>query len=115
LRKLANCKHIVLDPVGGLEWVVDFDVEDSVDVEGDIVLGDSNLRVNLNNLFPQIMNVSNLVNEGNDEVDTWLQLFVELLEPVDQGRVVLAHNDEEAVVRNSSCQAFANVSCTPED
>jgi len=52
-------------------------------MKGDIILRYSDLRANLNDLFPQIMYVGNLFDDRDSEVKTWLHYAIELLETMD--------------------------------
>jgi hypothetical protein len=67
-------------------------------VQCDVIFGDSNLRGYLNGLFPEIMNILNCVNKGELEIKSWLKLPIELLEPVEEERILFGYDDSEAKV-----------------
>ena len=78
--------------------IIDFDVENTVYMQRDIVLSDCNLRRYFNNLLSQVVNIGDLVDEGNNKVHTWLQLTLELGEAVNHCRVLFTNDHYEPVV-----------------
>ena len=49
----------------------------------DIIFSDGYLRANLDYLLSQIVHIRDLLNDRDDEVETWLHLPIVLLESMD--------------------------------
>jgi hypothetical protein len=67
-------------------------------MKSNIILGDSDLGRNLNSLLPQIVDVLDSVNKWQLVVEPWLQLSLELLEPVKKQSILFWDNDGDAKV-----------------
>lgn len=74
------------------------DIDDPIDLNGNIILGHALLGWNLNNLLTEVMCCIDSLNEWDLEIDTRLQLFVELLEAMEHHSILLTNDDHEAKV-----------------
>ena len=71
--ELVDGLQVVGDFVGGGPRVGDLVVEDGVDVDHEVVLGDHRLRAGRQHLFPQVELGAYAVHDGDDEVEARLQ------------------------------------------
>ena len=76
--------------------VEDLGKENAVDTQLDVVLRDGYLAVHLDCLLAQVVNVLDGVDEGNTEIEAWLELLVELPHSVEHECVLFRHNDDAA-------------------
>ena len=83
-------------------------------MESNVILRHCYLRRDFDYLFAQVVHVCDFVNERNLEVYPWLQSAVELLEPVNQSRELLADDDDEAEVPNSTAHTTTGFSSFTE-
>ena len=72
-----------------------------------IIFIDGYLRANLDYLLSQIVHIRDLLNDRDDEVETWLHLPIVLLESMDQSCKFLPHYYEKPKVMNATCQPCA--------
>ena len=89
LREIDNRISIVFNIIRSLLGVNNLDVKHSINMQVNIILGDSHLRCDLDGLLSQIMNVLNGVDKRHLEVKTRLQLPLEFLESMQQDSILL--------------------------
>jgi len=68
LSQVDDGFSVVLDVVARLLWVNHLDVDDTIDLNKHVILGDSGLLRDLNHLFSKIMHVLDLIDEGDLKV-----------------------------------------------
>lgn len=98
LSKVGNGSLVALDSVRSLVGVRHLDVVNTVDVKGDVVSSDGNLRGNLDCLLSEVVHILDGVDERNFEVDAGLELPVVLFEAMKHQSVVFRHNHDEPKV-----------------
>jgi len=86
--------------VGRKPRIGDLEVEDPVDLELRIVLGDANLRWHVERNLAQIVPIGDLVDERNHEAQARLEHFVELAPALDDERALLRHDANPLVDEN---------------
>ena len=96
LRKIDDSLLIILHIITSFDWVYNLDVNDTVDLNWDIIFSYTCLGRNLNDLLTQIMDVIDLVNERNLEVEAWFELRGELFESVKHDSVFLTNYNGKA-------------------
>ena len=92
LRELRNCHLEVARAVGGELGVGDLEVEDAVDLQLRIVLGDADLRRHVERNFAQVVLVRDAIDERDHEIEAGLQHGVEAPESLDDERMLLRHH-----------------------
>ena len=92
LREIDNRVSIIFDIVRGLLRVHNLDVKYPINMQVNVVLGDSHLGCDFDGLLSQVMNVFDGVDQRDLEVKTRLQLPLEFLKPMKQDSVLLWDN-----------------------
>jgi hypothetical protein len=83
-RQLLDAPGQVLDLVGRPHRIRHHEVDDGVDLHGDVVASDDRLRLDLRDLLAQIDGGADRVEEGHDHVQPGVSALVEAAEALDQ-------------------------------
>ena len=78
------------------------DVDNTITCDLYVVSGDTCLWEDLDNLLSEVMDVCDFVDEWNLPRETRVELPIELLKSMEHAGVLLANNDTEAKVENTS-------------
>ena len=92
LRELRDRHHEVARAVGREPRVGHLEVEDAVDLQLRVVLGDADLARHVERNLAQIVLVRDAIDERDHEIEAGLQHGVEAPEPLDDERVLLRHD-----------------------
>ncbi len=85
---------------GGRE-IYNLDVEDAVDLDGDVVLGDGGLVGDGDGLLLERVDVGDAVDEGDEHVDPGAERLDVLAEPLHHERLLLRHDAHPPVHRRA--------------
>lgn len=113
LSKLNDGVKGVLNTVRGELGVDDLDIEDAVDEDADIVLGDGGLVGDRDGLLLERVDVGDLVNKGDEQVDTRLQGLGVLAEPFNNKGLLLRYNTDAPINRRRAIIATEYKPNTP--
>ena len=106
LSEINNGLLIIFNIITGSLRVSHLDIDNSVNLNQHVILGHTGLWGNLNDLFSEIMNILDLVNEWNLEVPAGFELAGKLFEAVKHDSVFLADDNSDAVVIAAACVTF---------
>ena len=98
MRQINNGLPVVLNVVRYFVRVEYLDVQNTVDVETDIVTCDCLLAGNINSLLTHVVDVFDGVDEWYDKIEARVELLVIPLEPVDHDGVLLWNNDCKRII-----------------
>ena len=91
-RELLDGLDVVGDLVGGGDRVGDLEVDDRVDRDHQVVLGDHGLRREAHHLLAQVDEVADPIDEGHHDVEAGGQRVLVLAEPLDDAGARLGHD-----------------------
>lgn len=91
LRQIDDGAADVLRAIGGVLGVDDLIIENAVDGDGGVVLGDRVLLRHVDHLFAQIEGVGHPLDDRPDEIDARGQRSVVAAQPLDDEHGLLAH------------------------
>mgnify|MGYP003693579111 CR=1 FL=1 len=91
-RELLDRPDEVVDLVGGRLRLGDLEIDDGVDRDDEVVLGDHRLRREGDDLLPQIDHLADPVDEGDDDRQPGVQRARVAAEPFDDARPRLRHD-----------------------
>jgi hypothetical protein len=91
-RELLDGLDVVGDLVGRSDRVGDLEVDDGVDGDDEVVLGDHRLRREAHDLLAQVDEVAQLVDERHEDVEAGGQRGLVLAEPLDDRGARLGHD-----------------------
>ncbi len=99
LRKVVWASCVIatwklLDPYEASLGSVHLEVEDAVDLQLGVVLGDADLAGNVERDFPQVVPVGDAIDERDHEIEPGLQHRVEPPQPLDDERVLLRNDPD---------------------
>jgi hypothetical protein len=92
LRELRDRDHEIARSVRGELGIGDLEVQDAVDLELRVVLGDADLAGDVEGYFAQVVLVGDAVDERQHEIESRRQDGVEPSQPLDHQRVLLRHD-----------------------
>ncbi len=94
LRQLRDGEDVVARAVAGAHRVGDLEVDDAVDLQLGVVLGDAHLAGHVQRHLLQRMLVGHALDEGDHELQPRRQRAVVLAQPLDHPGVLLRHDLE---------------------
>ncbi len=97
LRELGDGVNGVVDLVRGLDWVHHPEVEDAVDGDGNIVVGNGALLRNAVCFLFQAVNVGDLIDYRHEELQPWLQDAAEFSKALNHPRLLMRHHVDAKV------------------
>ena len=92
LRQLRDREHVVRRAIRREPRIGHLEIQDAVDLQLRVVLGDADLRRHVERRFAQVVPVRDAVEERDDEVESRREHRVEAAEPLDDPRLLLRHD-----------------------
>src|SRR5439155_13315813 len=89
LRELCDREHVVRRAIGRKPRIGDLKIQNAVDLQLRVVLGDADLRRDVERNLPQVMPISDSIDEWDDEIQSRLEYRVKFSPALDDQRALL--------------------------